>query len=146
MIVIDGRFDKKYRPCWHVLEDSNPLYRLLRRPITRREYRYAVECARKAGLHGGVHSITFHPMCYKSRRNRSKYGHFHSIQLKLNIMASPLSPWLWLPPSMPGMRINTHREKNIQGVGECHYRFCLFLVDSFAEGDHTLAKFGYITN
>jgi putative pyruvate formate lyase activating enzyme len=44
----------QYRPVWQVLDgDSEPLFRLLRRPITMEEYNYAVGCARGSGLHRG---------------------------------------------------------------------------------------------
>jgi putative pyruvate formate lyase activating enzyme len=44
----------QYHPCWHVLENGHPLYQKLRRRITGNEYSYAVECARKAGIHRGI--------------------------------------------------------------------------------------------
>ncbi|MDH7593499.1 MAG: radical SAM protein [Methanomicrobiales archaeon] len=48
----------QYRPMWHVLEPGdNPLLRRLRRPITLEEYRYAISCARRAGLHRGFSDL-----------------------------------------------------------------------------------------
>jgi putative pyruvate formate lyase activating enzyme len=44
----------QYHPCWHVLEEGQPLYRRLRRRITPKEYTYAVECARRTGIHRGI--------------------------------------------------------------------------------------------
>jgi len=44
----------QYRPVWKVLGGWYPLYRGLRRRISRKEYQDAVECARKAGLHRGI--------------------------------------------------------------------------------------------
>jgi len=44
----------QYRPTWKVLEDDHPLYPKLRRRITGKEYREAVELARNAGLHRGI--------------------------------------------------------------------------------------------
>jgi putative pyruvate formate lyase activating enzyme len=44
----------QYHPCWHVLEEGNPLYRKLRRRITPKEYSSAVDAARRAGIHRGV--------------------------------------------------------------------------------------------
>jgi putative pyruvate formate lyase activating enzyme len=44
----------QYRPMWHVLEqDDEPLYRQMRRGITREEYQSVVERAREEGLHRG---------------------------------------------------------------------------------------------
>ena len=44
----------QYRPCGRILDDTgNPYRELLRRGITEKEYRYAVECARKNGLYRG---------------------------------------------------------------------------------------------
>jgi putative pyruvate formate lyase activating enzyme len=44
----------QYRPMWKVLEqDDTPLYRQMRRGITRDEYQSAVKRARKEGLHRG---------------------------------------------------------------------------------------------
>lgn len=40
----------QYRPCWKVFESG---YEELKRGITREEYRDAIECARKYGLHRG---------------------------------------------------------------------------------------------
>jgi uncharacterized Fe-S radical SAM superfamily protein PflX len=44
----------QYHPMWKVLEDGNPLYQKLRRRISGKEYREAVEAARNAGLHRGI--------------------------------------------------------------------------------------------
>jgi putative pyruvate formate lyase activating enzyme len=44
----------QYRPMWKVLEEAHPLYKKLRRRINVREYREAVEFARRAGLHRGI--------------------------------------------------------------------------------------------
>jgi putative pyruvate formate lyase activating enzyme len=44
----------QYRPAWKVLEDGHPLYPGLRRRITPEEFRQAVDCARRAGLHRGI--------------------------------------------------------------------------------------------
>jgi putative pyruvate formate lyase activating enzyme len=44
----------QYRPAWKVLEEGHPLYEKLRRHITPREYRQAVEWAKHAGLYRGV--------------------------------------------------------------------------------------------
>jgi putative pyruvate formate lyase activating enzyme len=44
----------QYRPAWKVLEDGHPLHPKLRRRITGKEYREAVELARGAGLHRGI--------------------------------------------------------------------------------------------
>lgn len=44
----------QYRPMWHVLEAADdPLLEVLRRPITLAEYRDAIECAKRYGLHRG---------------------------------------------------------------------------------------------
>jgi putative pyruvate formate lyase activating enzyme len=44
----------QYRPAWRVREDSgSTIFRQMRRTITKKEFRYAIECARKAGLHRG---------------------------------------------------------------------------------------------
>jgi putative pyruvate formate lyase activating enzyme len=44
----------QYRPTWKVLEEGHPLYPKLRRRITGKEYREAVEWAKSAGLHRGI--------------------------------------------------------------------------------------------
>jgi putative pyruvate formate lyase activating enzyme len=42
----------QYRPVWHVMDKpSEPIFRQMERPITRDEFRYSIDCARKAGLH-----------------------------------------------------------------------------------------------
>ena len=47
----------QYRPCWKISPDSDsPQIRSLARPITIKEYRYAIECAKEAGLHRGFKS------------------------------------------------------------------------------------------
>jgi len=45
----------QYRPAWHAwqLADQQPVYQGLKRPITGREYRSAIQCAKDAGLHRG---------------------------------------------------------------------------------------------
>jgi len=45
----------QYRPAWHArqIADQHPGYQGLRRPITGREYRSAIQCAKDAGLHRG---------------------------------------------------------------------------------------------
>jgi putative pyruvate formate lyase activating enzyme len=44
----------QYRPVWRVVEKTdNPLFLQMQRPVTLKEYYYAVACARKAGLHRG---------------------------------------------------------------------------------------------
>jgi putative pyruvate formate lyase activating enzyme len=45
----------QYRPAWHAGEiaQENPVYRGLKRPITGEEYRFAIRCAKEAGLHRG---------------------------------------------------------------------------------------------
>lgn len=45
----------QYRPAWHAVEiaQENPVYHSLKRPITGEEYRYAIRCAKEAGLHRG---------------------------------------------------------------------------------------------
>lgn len=44
----------QYRPAWHVLTGGfDPAFSALRRPITNREFRYAIQCAHDAGLHRG---------------------------------------------------------------------------------------------
>jgi putative pyruvate formate lyase activating enzyme len=44
----------QYHPTWKVLENGHPLYPKLRRRITEKEYKEAVEFARVAGLHRGI--------------------------------------------------------------------------------------------
>jgi putative pyruvate formate lyase activating enzyme len=44
----------QYRPAWKVLDDGHPLYPRLRRRITGKEYRGAVELAKAAGIHRGI--------------------------------------------------------------------------------------------
>ena len=44
----------QYHPAWRVLDEGHPLYPRLRRRITGREFREAVDVARKAGLHRGI--------------------------------------------------------------------------------------------
>ncbi len=44
----------QYRPAWHVLTGGlDPAFNTLTRPITNREFRYAIRCAKDAGLHRG---------------------------------------------------------------------------------------------
>ena len=45
----------QYRPAWHAVQaaEENPSFHDLKRPVTREEYRYAVQCAQGAGLHRG---------------------------------------------------------------------------------------------
>jgi putative pyruvate formate lyase activating enzyme len=44
----------QYRPTWQVLEEpEHPLYRRMQRTITTAEYLWAVQCAKKEGLHRG---------------------------------------------------------------------------------------------
>lgn len=49
----------QYRPAWHAAEVAaqDPAYRVLRRPITPREFREAVEMAREAGLYRGFPTV-----------------------------------------------------------------------------------------
>jgi len=44
----------QYHPMWRVLENGHPLHPRLRRRISGREYRRAVELARAAGIHRGI--------------------------------------------------------------------------------------------
>jgi putative pyruvate formate lyase activating enzyme len=44
----------QYHPMWKVLEDGHPLYPRLRRRITPKEFRQAVEWAKERGLHRGI--------------------------------------------------------------------------------------------
>ncbi len=44
----------QYRPAWHAAEAGrSPVLRPLQRPITAKEYEYAIRCARENGLHRG---------------------------------------------------------------------------------------------
>jgi len=45
----------QYRPAWHAVEiaQENPVYHSLKRRITGEEYRFAIRCAKEAGLHRG---------------------------------------------------------------------------------------------
>lgn len=44
----------QYRPTWKVAEAAkNPAFTALQRPITAREYEYAIDCAKERGLHRG---------------------------------------------------------------------------------------------
>jgi len=44
----------QYRPAWHVATgDLDPAFDTLRRPVTNREFRHAIQCAEEAGLYRG---------------------------------------------------------------------------------------------
>jgi uncharacterized Fe-S radical SAM superfamily protein PflX len=53
--ISSGSLIPQYRPSWHAAEiaHEDPVYRGLKRPITGEEYRYAIRCAKEAGLHRG---------------------------------------------------------------------------------------------
>jgi putative pyruvate formate lyase activating enzyme len=45
----------QYQPQWKVTEQAdNPVIGMMNRPITRQEYAYAVDCAKKEGLYRGI--------------------------------------------------------------------------------------------
>ncbi|WAC05803.1 MAG: radical SAM protein [Methanoregula sp.] len=45
----------QYRPAWHAVHiaDRQPAFHSLKRPVTGREFRYAIQCAKDAGLYRG---------------------------------------------------------------------------------------------
>lgn len=50
----------QYRPAWRVMDnDRDALFRQMRRSITEEEFRYAIQCARKVGLHRGFENETW---------------------------------------------------------------------------------------
>jgi len=43
----------QYHPAWHAAEKNSGLPPALRRPVTEEEFRFAITCAKKSGLHRG---------------------------------------------------------------------------------------------